>query len=182
MFYRGVAHLNLNSTKCDSIGHIAYCIIMLLEIHCDGVLGRIMYSAKMFWLCLMFCICLLLLEPCSAEKVRKRCKSKEGATKICSIDGNKKVLDIISVDKKNKKCGDGENYGISDDNESIWVTNGCTARFTLKVCHGIYTIIKFIWAASWQNQQCGCAPSKDSDQPGHPPSLIRVFAVRLMFS
>ena len=35
------------------------------------------------------------------------------------------------------------------------------------------------WAASWQNQQCGCAPSEDSDQPGHPPSLIRVFAVRL---
>ena len=24
-----------------------------------------------------------------------------------------------------------------------------------------------------------CAPSKDSDQPGHPPSLIRVFTVRL---
>ena len=23
-----------------------------------------------------------------------------------------------------------------------------------------------------------CAPSEDSDQPGHPPSLIRVFAVR----
>ena len=23
------------------------------------------------------------------------------------------------------------------------------------------------------------APSKDSDQPGHPPSLIRVFAVRM---
>ena len=36
-----------------------------------------------------------------------------------------------------------------------------------------------IWAASWQNQQCGCAPSEDSDQPGHPPSLIRVFAVRM---
>ena len=34
-----------------------------------------------------------------------------------------------------------------------------------------------IWAASWQNQQNDCAPSKDSDQPGHPPSLIRVFAV-----
>ena len=29
----------------------------------------------------------------------------------------------------------------------------------------------------WQNQQKGCAPSEDSDQPGHPPSLIRVFAV-----
>ena len=24
-----------------------------------------------------------------------------------------------------------------------------------------------------------CAPSDDSDQPGHPPSLIRVFAVRM---
>ena len=23
-----------------------------------------------------------------------------------------------------------------------------------------------------------CAPTEDSDQPGHPPSLIRVFAVR----
>ena len=27
--------------------------------------------------------------------------------------------------------------------------------------------------------QMACAPSKDSDQPGHSPSLIRVFAVRL---
>ena len=35
------------------------------------------------------------------------------------------------------------------------------------------------WAASWQNQQDGCAPSEDSDQPGHPPSLIRVFAFRM---
>ena len=24
-----------------------------------------------------------------------------------------------------------------------------------------------------------CAPSEDSDQPGHPPSLIRVFAVHM---
>ena len=36
-----------------------------------------------------------------------------------------------------------------------------------------------IWAALWQNQQSECAPSEDSDQPGHPPSLIRVFAVRM---
>ena len=36
-----------------------------------------------------------------------------------------------------------------------------------------------IWAAIWQNQQNESAPSKDSDQPGHPPSLIRVFAVRM---
>ena len=36
-----------------------------------------------------------------------------------------------------------------------------------------------VWAATWQNQQNECAPSEDSDQPGHPPSLIRVFAVRI---
>ena len=36
-----------------------------------------------------------------------------------------------------------------------------------------------IWAASWQNQQNGMCVIEDSDQPGHPPSLIRVFAVRL---
>ena len=40
----------------------------------------------------------------------------------------------------------------------------------------------FAWAASWQNQQNDCAPSEDSDQSGHPPSLIRVFAVRSMGS
>ena len=34
-----------------------------------------------------------------------------------------------------------------------------------------------IWATTWQNQQSDCAPNEDSDQPGHPPSLIRVFAV-----
>ena len=28
-----------------------------------------------------------------------------------------------------------------------------------------------IWAATWQNQQNECAPSEDSDQLGHPPSL-----------
>ena len=36
-----------------------------------------------------------------------------------------------------------------------------------------------IWAASWQNQQSECAPSEDSEQPGHSPSLIRVFAVHM---
>ena len=36
-----------------------------------------------------------------------------------------------------------------------------------------------IWAATWQNQENDCAPSEDSDQPGRPPSLIRVLAVRM---
>ena len=38
------------------------------------------------------------------------------------------------------------------------------------------------WVTTWQHQQNECAPSEDSDQPGHPPSLIRVFAVRSMGS
>ena len=39
-------------------------------------------------------------------------------------------------------------------------------------------LFHYNWAATWQNQQSECASSEDSDQPGHPPSLIRVFAVR----
>ena len=45
-----------------------------------------------------------------------------------------------------------------------------------------YSGCNLIWAAAWQNQQNDCAPSKDSDQPGHPLSLIWVFAVRSMGS
>ena len=30
-----------------------------------------------------------------------------------------------------------------------------------------------------KTNKIACAPSEDSDQPGHPPSLIRVFAIRL---
>ena len=29
----------------------------------------------------------------------------------------------------------------------------------------------------FEPRQSDCAPSEDIDQPGHPPSLIRVFAV-----
>ena len=41
------------------------------------------------------------------------------------------------------------------------------------------SIISTTWAATWQNQQSECAPSEDSDQPGHLSSLIRVFAIRM---
>ena len=43
----------------------------------------------------------------------------------------------------------------------------------------LYAIIAIKRAISLQNQQSECAPSEDSDQPGHPPSLIWVFAVRM---
>ena len=43
----------------------------------------------------------------------------------------------------------------------------------------LHTFDDNTWAATWQNQQNGCASSQDSDKPGHPPSLIRVFVVRM---
>ena len=57
--------------------------------------------------------------------------------------------------------------------------------YTTSVMHSIFEMavwknprkLRLISAASWQNQQSDCAPSEDSDQPGHLPSLIRVFAV-----
>ena len=30
-----------------------------------------------------------------------------------------------------------------------------------------------------KTNEMACAPSEDSDQPGHPPSLIRVFTIRV---
>ena len=33
-----------------------------------------------------------------------------------------------------------------------------------------------------KTNKMACAPSEDSDQPGHPPNLIRVFAVRCPLS
>ena len=33
-----------------------------------------------------------------------------------------------------------------------------------------------------KTNKMACAPNENSDQHGHPPSLIRVFAVRLMGS
>ena len=40
------------------------------------------------------------------------------------------------------------------------------------------TLLIFHLSRLMKNQQNDCAPSKDLDQPGHHPSLIRVFAVR----
>ena len=38
------------------------------------------------------------------------------------------------------------------------------------------------WACAWQNWQNDLCTSKYTDQPGHPPSLLRVFAVCSMGS
>ena len=46
------------------------------------------------------------------------------------------------------------------------------ANHTESFFNGVQIRIFRIWAASRQNQLNDCAPSEDSDQPGHSPSLI----------
>ena len=60
----------------------------------------------------------------------------------------------------------------------MWHHNLLSWFLSSKRCKNV---TKHKWAATWQNQ-LRCAPSEDSDQPGHPPSLIRVFAVCSMGS
>ena len=59
----------------------------------------------------------------------------------------------------------------------IWVFAVCKGHFvrlrliSCSICWSYQSKITVIkWAATWQNQQNECAPSEDSDQPGHPPS------------
>ena len=59
-------------------------------------------------------------------------------------------------------------YIISFHNLS-WKTKWSVS---MNVLFSIQLTISHHWAATWQNQQYGCAASEDSDQPGHPPSLI----------
>ena len=52
------------------------------------------------------------------------------------------------------------------------------------MCWKITVIWLFTWLTYYEPphdkiNKMACAPSEDSDQPGHPPSLIRVFAVRM---
>ena len=81
----------------------------------------------------------------------------------------------------------------------VWMklfSTSTSANWTFFIKKCLVKELNFIWAALWQNQQNGMcaddkwvgtwqnqqsdrAPSKDSDQPGHLPSLIRIFAVRM---
>ena len=66
----------------------------------------------------------------------------------------------------------------------LWFQSFPSTKNEILVCVSMFArrdwiITELICTASWLNQQYGCAPSEDSDQPGHPPSQIRVFAVRM---
>ena len=58
------------------------------------------------------------------------------------------------------------------------------ALLTYAVSKGVSVFLWLFWRRSLtiesphdKTNKMACAPSEDSDQPGHPPSLIRVFAV-----
>ena len=61
-----------------------------------------------------------------------------------------------------------------DVRKKVWINN-CNQRTSLimnVLPYAIYLWNNSIWATTWQNHQNDCAPSEDSDQPVHPPSLI----------
>ena len=64
-------------------------------------------------------------------------------------------------------------------NEKSTVVKVLKDRWTAYSCNSYFASHAecAIWAVTWQNKQDGCALSEDSDQTGHPLSLIRVFAV-----
>ena len=57
--------------------------------------------------------------------------------------------------------------------EQAWCWRFCHAPFQLFVATTTFE------PPHDTTNKMACAPSKDSDQPGHPPSLIRVFAVHM---
>ena len=65
----------------------------------------------------------------------------------------------------------------------------CTQKWDSRLIRILTKWHEFSWSAvvsvfhrqtrMYKINKMACAPSKDSDQPGHSPSLIRVFAVRM---
>ena len=67
-------------------------------------------------------------------------------------------------------CSDRSAYPL----RSVCVSTGRTCKFV-----GNHVSRIKCEPAHDKTYKMACAPSEDSDQPGHPPSLIRVFAVRI---
>ena len=55
-------------------------------------------------------------------------------------------------------------------------------NLTAAINHGLPPSFRVRDTAHDKTNKIACAPSEDTDQPGHPSSLIRVFAVRSMGS
>ena len=56
----------------------------------------------------------------------------------------------------------------------------CNLKFNRKV-NLTWGVIQNLWNEPPHDKtnKMACVPSEDSDQPGHPPSLIRIFAVHM---
>ena len=90
------------------------------------------------------------------------------------------------------RCSQGSlvtNWAHSEDSDQTWrmprlicvFTRG-TGHFVGLSCYGSYNFdhdYKYSEPPHDKTNKMACEPSKDSDQPGHPPSLIRVFTVRM---
>ena len=90
--------------------------------------------------------------------------------------GTPKITQLKSCRNRNQLCSFQAKYRCIS--KAMTFTSHYSTEKILSGCLPQILTAKLKSTASWQNQR-GCAPSKDSDQPGHPPSLIRVFAVRM---
>ena len=86
--------------------------------------------------------------------------------------GIRPVWSVFAVRMKTR-CVLGAKWRLWTGLAHMWFCGVCHAAAQIPVW---LRTNKCMWAATWQNQQSNCAPSKDSD---HPPRLIRVFAVRM---
>ena len=59
----------------------------------------------------------------------------------------------------------------------VFINNHVLKTVLVTLLPDFYSLSKFEPHRDKTNKMA-CAPSEDSDQPGHPHSLIRVFAVR----
>ena len=113
---------------------------------------------------------------CEQQRRRSACASRQSDQRLCC--SLPRLYNTSSFYIRNFKPLPSFR-GYAGQFESHLVRNP-EDRFSRDEAHMVKLLFK--WAASWQNQQNDCAPSEDSDQPGHPPSLIRVFAVSSMGS
>ena len=56
----------------------------------------------------------------------------------------------------------------------------CGNKYSIRVNNSNMVCLKIFGPQHDKTNKMTCAPSEDSDQPGHLPSLVRVFAVHLL--
>ena len=95
-----------------------------------------------------------------------------------------KVLFSVTWRQKFRPRFPGPGYGTTSDYE-VYICTRSICRIGPVTGIGLHVGSTLVVSPTYEPQHYKankktCAPSEDSDQPGHPPSLIRVFAVRIM--